>query len=55
MMGAASIGGRRLLIFLLSSAAFIRGQRLFEGIYLGVKSNKYGMQNRGKQSVLWVA
>ena len=30
-MGAASIRGRRLLIFLLSSAAIIRGRRVYEG------------------------
>ena len=29
-MGAASIRGQRLLIFLLSSAAFIQGRRLIE-------------------------
>ena len=31
IMGAASIRGRHLLIFLLSSAAFIRGRRLLGG------------------------
>ena len=31
IMGAASIRGRSLLILLLSSAAFIQGQRLIEG------------------------
>ena len=41
-MGATSIRGRHLLIFLLSTAAFIRGRRLFEG---GVKSNKYIILN----------
>ena len=37
---AAFIRGRRLIIFLLVPAAFIRGQRLFEG---GVYSSNYGI------------
>ena len=38
----AFIRGRRLIIFLLAPAAFIRGRRLFEG---GVYSSNYGIYN----------
>ena len=46
-MGAASTRGRRLLICLLSCAAFIPGRCLFEGDVLW---NKYGIFRRlGRQ------